>query len=228
MFTAPGGVVLDLSVADFDGDGAPDVVVARSEEPALVHCRQDGGFAPTVLAGSRIASLAVGDLSGAGAPDLVVLDRMGHEVRWHQNQDGALSEPTLIDSGVTGALTVVAADIDADGVAEVFVGTTTAVIVYRRDEAAFQRVSTVEIGPARSLSVADLDDDGAFDLVVGGDGERAVTLLSGMVGPAQAVSTGGPDAWPMAVADINGDGGLDLVVTSYGGGRVTWLQALPE
>ena len=69
-------------VADIDGDGLPDIVIADTDSRQLSWMRQDpnnrGHFetALIVASGTGVSDVAVGDLNSDGAPDLVIAECM--------------------------------------------------------------------------------------------------------------------------------------------------------
>jgi len=81
-----GSVQSSVAVADLNGDGHPDVVVANAISDGTVSVllnNGDGTFPPRTNygAGALPASVAVGDVNGDGAPDLALAN----------NRDGTVS-----------------------------------------------------------------------------------------------------------------------------------------
>lgn len=76
IYTVPSGGV-ELKVADFDGDGRPDLAVSAIVMPRAFHIHRNLSTPGNLQFGPRIATLSggerfdVGDLNGDGSPDLV-------------------------------------------------------------------------------------------------------------------------------------------------------------
>lgn len=209
-----GGGALAMAVGDFNGDGAPDAVIANShgrdgEASDLAVFLNDGTGAlgsPTILAldvadyypygWTSPAALAVDDVTGDGRADIAVAIR------------GLLyREPTPIP----GKLTVIAGNGD---------GT-------------FQAGFTVVEGEdASSLTIGDLNGDGRLDLVFGDPGSYLTyqpgavqVILGGPGGSFQPLARldAGPGPLGLGIADLNGDAIPDLTVSNNGG----FLAVLP-
>jgi hypothetical protein len=199
---APVGIV----VADFTGDGKPDVMTANYYWSAqtvsfLRHNGQSGagaGFLPRVdiPLGMRAEKLAAADVNGDGHPDLAV---------------GGFLDATNV--------TYVSILIN-DGT-----GVFAAPVTYEATPGGY---------PLARVRVAlrDLDNDGDADLISGGaydDGSilgGAITIRrndgQGSFGTHEeyVMVEGVPDPWSLATADLNGDGFAD-VIASVPTGRAT-------
>src|SRR6516162_8784528 len=69
-----GSYPISVAVADFNGDGKPDLAVADISTVRVLLGKGDGTFLPaqSVYAGNSPHSVAVGDFNGDGIPDLAV------------------------------------------------------------------------------------------------------------------------------------------------------------
>jgi uncharacterized protein (DUF2141 family) len=201
-----GGTAESVAVADVNGDGKPDLVVANycasgcpngtNSNVGMLLGNGDGTFQPIVTiysGGYASPSVVVGDVNGDGKPDLVVSI---------QCTSGNMS------SGCT----------NPEGIVSVLLG---------NGDGTFQAAVTYDSGGvyAYSVAVADVNGDGKPDLVAANgcansncssDGTVSVLLGNGD-GTFQAAMTydsGGWEPLSVAVADVNRDGKPDVVVAN--------------
>ena len=182
-------------VADLNGDGKPDLVVAEScgsynctSGDALAGVllnNGDGTFQPAVVyrtGGYTFAlSAAVGDVNGDGKPDLVVAD-------W-----------TCTNGGGEGCVSVLLGN----------------------GNGTFQTARTYDSGGSHTESIVatDVNGDGKLDLLVtNGFGSDSVGVLlgngDGTFQSSVAYLSGGDFAKDLLVVDVNHDGKPDLIVTN--------------
>jgi uncharacterized protein (DUF2141 family) len=196
-----------IAVADVNGDGKPDLVVANSCPANSTTCPSptdegsvgvllgngDGTFRPTVVydSGGVLATwVAVADVNGDGKPDLLVTHVCANS-----------------SSCANGTVSVLLGNGD---------GTFRAAVAY--DSGGIE---------ADSVAVADMNGDGKPDLVVSNctncstDGHGSVAVLlsngDGTFQTAHAIDSGGYAPLSIALADVNGDGKPDVIVGQCSG-----------
>lgn len=208
-------------VADFNGDGKPDLLTA---DGTLNLGNGDGTFTPgTSLSGSSVPVLAVADFNGDGKADILE-QGTGTLVVLLGNGDGTFQAPISTPSGAT--LTAVAAvDLNGDGKADVVGVYNSSLLVYiGKGDGTFATGVSYNLGAISAassvLSVADFNGDGNIDIAVSVAGNNVtgqeIVLLGNGDGTFQAAKTSAGIYYPqyVAVGDFNGDGKLDLAISS--------------
>jgi hypothetical protein len=189
---APG----DVEIADFDGDGIPDMAVTRRDLSLVAVFRGTGGGAfdtPVNLAtgppASRPVRLAVGDFDEDRKPDLAVANCASA-----CGGSGAGSLGFIPNTSTPGSLS-------------------------------FGSLGNYTVGSnPQDVAAGDFDRDGNDDLAVVNDGSNTVTVLPGTgtsgLGAKIDFST---NAHPqgIAVGDLNGDRKDDIVTADFGTGPAT-------
>ncbi len=222
-----------VAVADLNGDGIPDLVVANSGgyfdngSVSVLLGNGDGSFRParSFAVGSFPRSVAVGDFNGDGIPDLAVANSGSNNVSvLLGNGDGSFQPARSFAVGSV-PWSVAAADLAGDGVLDLVVANFNAndvSILLGTGDGTFQSARTFAAGTRpRSVAVGDFDGDGIPDLAVADEGDSVtgsgggVSILRGTGGgtfQAARRFAAGMNPRSVAVGDFNGDGTLDLAV----------------
>jgi hypothetical protein len=208
-----------LAVADFNGDGKPDLVARR----LLFLGNGDGTFQPArnidVGGGPRGFvgfGVAVSDLNGDGKLDLAVGSSPGVRVLLG-NGDGSFQAPANYGAALSFTSGVVAGDFTGDGKPDLVVTNALQGPTYLlpgNGDGTFR--DPVTVASSVAVVAADLNRDGNLDLV-GIAGNSQVQVLPGngdgtFGGPATVFS--GLSLLRVGTGDFNGDGQLDLYVSS--------------
>jgi len=198
-------------MADVDGDGELEISVHTEAGVAFLFDARTGAEEWQTDLGSIVAATpAMGDLNGDGVPEIVyslVVDggvaavRGDGTILWQQTaHDFSYRGPTLVDVDGDGLVDVVEGDSDDPSVA-----------AYRgTDGTLLWEASLTAAWASGPLVTADVDADGAMEIVVGSD--LGLTILSAGTGSIE---------WEFAlptirgeplVRDIDGRGGAEILV----------------
>lgn len=211
---------------DFDLDGDLDIVVGSQKgEPVVLRNNGDGTFAVVhpFHGVDGVAAFSYADIDEDGTPDVAMIDGDGQVVAFRNERLGNYLRIELPTALGGKALDVTAGDINGDGRMDFLVLKDDYSVVRFNDKetADVVHAAAPHAGKA-SLLVADLDNNGALDLIVGdqvflNDGQKLNAL-------AQKLSAGVASAF-----DLDGSGRLALieagrpaVLTSRGAKNYHW------
>src|SRR5438067_5883194 len=165
----------DAVVADFDGDGRPDVAMNLDERDAILIARNagNGQFTQTTLAAGFNAGGAIraADVNGDGKPDLIVAAQSATTAAVLLNNGAGFAPPANLNtSAIAGDIAV--ADFNGDGRLDLFVATrsTTANLFLGRGDGTFQPPTNVTVPaaglPSQSCVAGDFNHDGHRDVAM--------------------------------------------------------------
>ena len=216
-------------VADFNGDGKPDVAV--TDQAGVVHIllgNGDGTFQPQIdyAVGSGPEGIAAADFNGDGNLDVAAAN-------WGSNDatillgNGNGTFQGARNFGVFGAEmyfgsvpSIALQDFTGNGKLDAAIGGNGTLLSFGNGDGTFGYLTLASIGvdTTGALLVADLTNNGTLDLAAP-DNRSAVVLLGNGDGTFQPqIDFGGWffQASFMATADFNGDGNPDLIVAGVG------------
>ena len=258
QYDSGGHDAYSVAVADVNGDGKPDLLVAN-QCASTSNCANggsvgvllgngDGTFQPAVSynsGGEYAYSIAVADMNGDGHPDLLVANQCAGSNCQNGgigvllgNGDGTFQPAVTYNSGGVEASSVAVADVNGDGKLDLLVANIcvtpdncsygSAGVLLGNGDGTFQAAVTYNSGgvDTYSIAVADVNSDGMPDLLVANqcasssscaNGGSVGVLLGngdGTFQPQVSYNSGGYWAHSIAMADVNGDGHPDLLVAN--------------
>ena len=222
MIGAHGNWVHDLEVADFDGDGLPDVLTHGNGTHIWYQNAPDNWTERDLSSSDKTKEgIGIGDIDNDGRIDFV------QGGWWFKNPGTRMDNWTTFRfaSGYDGgSFTAVIGDLNGDGRPDIVVSEQ-----HKRHPLAWyvapadprqgdwaRQVVADDMG-AHKLNLADMNGDGRIDLVVGLElAEMRLYLNDGSAAPvftSHVIQTKG--CHNTRVADINGDGSADILCANY-------------
>jgi hypothetical protein len=215
---AAGRTPAGLAVADVNGDGQPDLIVADylAGNVSVLLGNGDGSF----LSQQGEQLVSVMPASFAGRPGLIAADAGGTITEYLQNSGGSFS--SLPSFAVTGGLdSVQTADLNGDGIPDLVVADAsgTVSVLLGNGDGSFSTEQTFNYGPGALVALGDLAGDGIEDIVIVDPSTGLAHVLlgtgEGTFTPVASTVNLGPGASSVTLADVNGDGKPDLIVANH-------------
>jgi hypothetical protein len=218
----------NVDIADFNGDGHPDIVTADPEQGGAIHFGDGSGRfeqpAPIALPAFGVAKTAVGDLNGDGRKDYVFVTDAAYV--FINQGNGSFSDPLVIQPDFENGISSVAVgDFNIDGLDDLTLAqggnSPTIVKTYWQAEGVLAYAGAMPTYDLpESTAVADLDGDGGDDLAIVHVGWGRIGLYMSL---ADALPSEQLHALPFVswgndihIDDVTGDGCRDVVAARGG------------
>jgi hypothetical protein len=211
-----GADIRSVAVADFDGDGRPDLAVANADSSSVSVLTNVGRGGPgvnnTYTVGTFPLSVAAADFTGDGKPDIITADDSSGTVSLLRNNGtgGFVPGGTLNIGG--GPVDLAVGDFNNNGTLDVAVAVGSGVsVLLGNGQGGFAAPIFLQ-GGADKIIAADFNNDGKLDLALSGN---SITIrLGDGTGHFAAASCPIQPGGGLAAGDVNGDGKVDLIVAS--------------
>jgi hypothetical protein len=225
------GTPTSVRVADFNGDGIPDIAVTLMERHvvAVAFGIGDGRFQNVAYyaTGAHPIMLAIAELNGDRRPDIAVINQNGKSISvLLNNGDGSFAPAVHYPVGPRPR-SIVAGDLTGSGrpdLAVLNMGDQTVSILRNLGDGAlaaetrvhpgFTTTAEALPGPGPHLALGDFSGNGRLDLVVPQQHRVLIMLNDGQANftPGPTAVLNDSSAYAMAVADLDNDARADLAV----------------
>ena len=238
VFTGAGSSPNTPAAADFDGDGDWDLAVSLKNTNQLLLVVNTGGTFSTGAAfavGQEPRRVVAADFTGDGRADVMVSNRNSNNVSFLVNNGaGGFAAAVSFATGQEPR-DLVAADLDGDADLDFAVAVhddRLLAVFFNNGVGGFGAPLSLSVGGQlrpEGIDAADLNGDGAMDLVAGtsGNGLNFVSVFlgtgGGSFGARADYATGGLNPGAVAAADYDLDGDVDVATVNEDSGTLAAL-----
>jgi hypothetical protein len=213
-----------LAIADFNRDGALDIVVADVDTGSLLLGNGDGTFRRGDPIGIPDAVFfAVADFNKDHKLDLVAADNTGQIVSiLYGNGEGQFALSSSYATS-TPPIALAVADLNGDGIPDIAIADEAVnnldsnVTVLESSGGSYVATKYPYGHEPRLILAKDMNHDGRIDLITENEFNGTVDIFinkgKGVFRPPIVLSDGALTAASVAVGDLNGDGKMDIVVS---------------
>ena len=212
-------------VTDVDADGDLDIINTGEGLRWYENIEDASGFQRHDIVADDddvTGKIGFGDVDGDGLRDIVLANTDAETLSYFVNPgpDAEFGDSIEINLELSSVDYVAVADFIGDGTAEIAVAGSygNELILLERDGDAWTSHALDPGTGVEELRVADVDGDGALDLLVGGD-EHAAALINlggGVFGSEPVAMSDASDVgYQLVAADIDADGDEDLVSSRW-------------
>lgn len=238
----------DVEHGDLDHDGTEELVIATHDQGVVAIVHPDEGWRVEEVdrqANTFVHEIEIGDVDGDGKmeffatpskPNKLDQEQAGEVTMYKAKPDGGWEKSIVDAPGDTHAKEILTADVDGDGVSELYIvwegalaqgGTLVRPVVvkqYRMKDGKWESTVVAEVPDRqmRAIAAGDVNGDGKIDLVAAGLGSGLWLFEQSPEGwtKTQIDAQSSGFEHPVLLADLDGDGQLEIYVGSEDQGEL--------
>jgi len=237
----------DIEMADVDGDGAIEMVIATHDQGEIVIVHPDEAWRIEKIDAQPdtfVHEIEIGDVDGDGTleifatpskPNKLDQEQPGAVSMYQRGEDGTWTKSIVDAPGDTHAKEILAANTDGEGPDELYIVWEGAfangkllrpvtIKEYRRKGDSWEStvVATVPDRQMRAIAAGDVNADGSIDLVAGGLGSGLWLFERGENGWTKTLIDQDSSGFeqPVLIADLDEDGTVEIYVASEDQGEL--------